>query len=141
MILRELDLPRFFTQMLWVPCIAVAFHNSQTRNGYMLHDSSPNMSSLTDKFFETVKRENQDISRLRAFAAGGDACFEYFKLAEELKEECLKSRKFIEDTLKDLLPSVNFEVSWSPYNHIAELYLDTKTGEFTHIVTSVDDLI
>jgi len=119
-------------------CIAIAIHNPMTSTGYMIHDSGPDQMNITPEFIEMIKEENPDLSFLRAFIAGGDSYFPLNYLG--LGQDCLKSRKFVENAMADIFTPDQYEIHWSPANHMAELYLNTRTGKFTHIVEDILDL-
>lgn len=117
------------------PCIAIAVYNPKTHTGYMLHDSNPNLMGLTSDFFDIIKAENPDFSKMRAFIAGGDTSFPGYD-----PRDAIESREYVERIVKEMFTRHKFKILWSPYGYAAELSLNTKNGRFTHTLIKTSDL-
>jgi len=108
------------------PCIAIAFYDSNSKKGFMIH--SPHMKSEDlDSKINELKQELGSLYKVKVFVCGAsiDSSFD----SEEM--EALKSdRIYVSDLLGKYFKKGNIKIKWSPNDSVAELTLDTATGKF-----------
>ncbi len=120
------------------PCIGVGIYDTESKTGYLLHDSGAECTTLFDRFLEYVCSRCTDRKKLKVFATG--AGLEKFESAEGLNEQVASSRKYVERKLHQMFDKRQLHVIWSQEDHIAELFLHTDKGRFGLQFTSNSDL-
>ncbi|MBU0470364.1 MAG: hypothetical protein KKA62_02615 [Nanoarchaeota archaeon] len=116
------------------PCVAVAAYDQKNKLGYMVHDPAPEATNHLRDFLQLVEEKSgnnfRDISGLVCYVAGGSLTG--FECIGGENESIQNSKRIVEQELSAKFRNVKF--SWSPLNHVAELYLNTANGKFDLIM-------
>ena len=116
--------------ILWTdglgPCIAVAVYDSVTKSGYLMH-ALPGTS--LESQIEEIRKDYDDLTRLRVFVTGNSLSLPLYNGAEEGKHD-LSDRLYVEGIIGKYFNKQQTKIRWLPDYHCGELYLCTSTGNF-----------
>jgi len=117
-------------------CIAIGVYDPKTRSGYMMHEPIFQYANLDEKIQE-IKRDYGNLARLKLFVAGNSLSWD----DAEQREFERSDRPYVERILRKYFQNSQLQIKWTPDNHIAELFLDTSSGEFDLDVQSLDEML
>ncbi len=122
------------------PCIAIGVYDPITKSGYLMHESHFPDVDLDGKI-QKIKKDYEDLSRLKVFAAGNSfiSGFESPEIEKKQKEFEQSSRPHVEKVLRYYFKE--FQIKWVPDNYCASFYLHTETGKFELEVDCLDEIL
>ena len=124
---KEVRSPQVISSGGLGPCIAVGVYHKSKKKGYMLHAARPSGSAITEQFLDLVVEQTKNSAALSVYICGSSV--ERID-GEDGVDEAFEDREFVEDTVRQKLNTENIEINWASKDSTAELFLDSKNGEF-----------